>query len=45
MILKKLSVHNGRNCGIGFMSSDVVCPNTAKNNRSNAIIGVIGPKI
>lgn len=45
MILKKLSVQIGLICGIGLISSDVVCPNTAKNRRSNAIIGVIGPKI
>lgn len=43
IILKKPSVQSGRNCGIGLISSDVVCPNTAKNNRSNAMTGVIGP--
>lgn len=43
IILKKPSVQSGRNWGIGLISSDVVCPNTAKNNLSNAMIGVIGP--
>lgn len=43
IILKKPSVQSGRNCGIGLISSDVVCPNTAKNKRSNAMTGVIGP--
>lgn len=45
MILKKLSVQMGLMCGIGFISSDVVWPNTAKKSRSKAIMGVIGPVV
>ena len=41
MILNRPSVQSGRDCGIGLISSDVVRPNTAKNSRSNATIGVI----
>lgn len=43
IILKNPSVHAGRICGIGFISSLVVWPNTAKNNRSNAMSIVIWP--
>lgn len=45
IILKAGSVHSGRSSGIGLISAFVVCPNTAKNKRSNAMNGVIVPFI
>ena len=41
-ILNKFSVHSGRDERCELMSSGDVWPNTAKNSRSNAMIGVIG---
>lgn len=41
--LNRTSVHSGRKCLMGLMSRAVVWPNTAKNNRSKAKNGVMGP--